>query len=230
MATFVQAKDTGITDPASPCDLTFDSNVTGGNQIIVCVALSNGGGIDPGDVTVADDDLDTYTLVVESTFSAGVRGGAIFINRNATAGAKTVTATSSGGTAIEGMEIAEYSGLASTNADDEFAFDSESSPVSSPADSGPTPTTGVANGMVFGCVVLNAPAPPTGEPSPGSGFTERAQALWNFYSAIEDRNVTATGAYNADWTYSGTTTWIAFVVFFADASQAGQRFFALSRF
>lgn len=214
----VQSVATDETDPNSPKTINFAGNTTNGNAVIVCVSWNEAGGVNVADVVPTLTGATFTTIQVES-FASDTRAVAMFMARNITGGQTAVTVTTDASATEQGFVATEISGLAATNGDDEQT--SAENAGTSPSSSGNLTATGVANGILVGCYAANAPSPPNGQPAAGLGFTEREESLWEFYTNITTLNVTATGTYSCENTFTGSVSWGQICAFFADADQGG---------
>lgn len=190
--------------------LAFDSPVTNGNTIIVCVSDSA-----VGDTITISDGVNTYTADAAIQNAAASRQGRVFRKVNATGGNLTVTVSGTTGTCI--LQIHEFPAVI---AFDQLATGSGSgSPLSSSA-----VTPGSANELLFGFFfgVVSA----VGTFNSGAGWTAALTTVqandtaafteWQFVTSINNYSATAT----ANIGKSGSINWGAQIDTFSMASTA----------
>jgi len=198
---FVQTTDVASANPAAISITTgaFASAVTSGRLLVAYVAWNN-------DVTASLTDTAGNTWV--SGHARINETGQIaqpFYAKNVTGGSSfTVTATFSADATFRKIQASEYSGLDTTAPLDVTA--GSSNPASANPTSG-TNTSTVADTLIVGGVSVSSG---TGDPAAGTNFTLRSTQ--NFF-AMEDRIVSATGTYEANWTYA-STKWVAHMMIF----------------
>jgi chitodextrinase len=188
---------------------TFTSPNKPGNLIVVYLAWTN-----KGKVTVEDTNHNQYTGVDASPMSWGFnsdRGSQVFYAKNINGGANTVKATFSTAITSRGwaaMYIHEYSGIDKVNPLDVSHVNAG---VTVPMSSGQATTTN-ADDLIFGAGASSGTVS-----QPGINFTSRSS---KFGKRTEDKNVTATGSYDATASQDAdTNAWVMHMVAFkVDAS------------
>lgn len=176
--------------------VTFNTNTTSGNTIIVGIRVSAIGRI----VNVTDSQGNTYTKDLDST-NCGIQN-LIFSATNIASGPDTVTVSISGTNANISFHVLEYAGLAKSNVFDKAKASCTTSPNVN-LDSGNTLTTTQANELVvgFGIMQFNQTVA-----AYGPGFVQRlgstGSRMWS-----EDRVVSSIGTYNASMTASVANNW-----------------------
>lgn len=169
----------------------FGSSVTTGNLIIVAILAE----IDTATISsVVDNKGNTYTRAgfkqrsginySEIWYSANVSGGSSF----------TVTVTGSTGGII--AHIHEFVGSSGTSLDAHNEALSASTSVTA---------TGAAD-LLFGFGNRNA----GGYPTAGSGFTNREQFVFNYYSYTENKTASGSGSQTIDFSASDAILGVAF--------------------
>ncbi len=181
--------------------VTFNQPNTAGNLIVAYVVWDNS-----GTVNVTDTRGNTYTPVSARVPWSGGASAQVFYAKNVAGGTNTVTATF--GTALSRygvFYIAEYSGIDKTNP---FDVTTTGTGTTSSAMSSGTATTTNANDLLVGLGASHSNV--TGA---GAGYTSRSTFAGNI---VEDRTVTATGAYTATATQNGNGWVMQLVAFRAD--------------
>ena len=146
-----------------------------------------------GTVNVTETSGNTYTPVSARVPWTGGRSAQVFYAKNVTGGTNTVTATFATTLSRFGLlYITEYSGIDKTNPFD--ATSPATGGTSAAMNSGTTATTN-ANDLL---VALGASD--NDVTAPGAGYTSRSTVFGNI---VEDRTVTATGAYSATANQNG---------------------------
>lgn len=189
-------------------DLAFLSNNAAGNLIIVSARI----GVNGRTITVTDSKGNTYTQDKFQTASAVDL--AIYSAKNIAAGANTVTCSISGAADSIRLAIHEYSGLATASPLDQVA---SATATGTAADSGATPTTTVADELLFACCATGSGRDLTA----GASFTERevvVQGAATERLLTEDRIVSATGAYNGLVTLGTSGLWCCAIATYKGAS------------
>lgn len=201
MAALVQSQTN--TGSASTSTITLPSNITAGNTVLVAYT----GGTFPS--TPTDSLGNTYHLAAGGFFSSYGEYLDLFYAYNVTAGACTISITSSSSWSLIALE---YSGLITTNPLDKTHTGQGSS--GSTIDSGATTTTTQANELVVGIggSVQNRTF------TAGSGFGDLLSVRGSLSLASEDMNISATGTQDATFTVNGSTQWAAIVATFMAAA------------
>ncbi len=148
--------------------------------------------------SLSDTLAHTFTSAVGPIVNAtcGCRGQIWYVP-STSAGADTVTLTTSAATAFRDIEIHEYSGMNTA-----APLDQTCSATGN--DAAPTCTTAAttqAAELVFGMTFVSS-----GTPSAGAGYTQRTQAIDTLTTA-EDKNVAATGAQTVNFTDTLVAQW-----------------------
>lgn len=192
---FVQGAG-NINDAASTTvTVTFGSNVTAGNTIVV-----GGGGVGYDLSGVTDSLGNTYSGPTNNIYDAAVdTHTGMWYAENITGGACTVTLTfTNAGVTYKRMAVAEYSGLKTSASFDVSAGQNVASTGTGTdgLSSGNTATSAEANELaVTFAHGTNAAA----TFSAGTNYTRRVNGGTNAY-AIGDRNCASTAAYAGLWT------------------------------
>lgn len=190
--TFVQSPTAATGSSGTTLALAFGSNVTAGSMLCAHIYANHGVS------GVADSRSQTYTAAVSvtdgSTFTL-----ATYYFLNTTGGACTVTVTFAGAITYASLQVAEYSGIATSAALDKFASNSQTAPgtgANAITSGSVTPTT---NGqLILGwTTALTVGA---GTVSAGTGFTGRVNVFGD--TLFEDQVQGAAGAIAA--TFTGT--------------------------
>jgi glucose/arabinose dehydrogenase len=181
--------------------LAFSSSNQASNLIVVYAVWSN-----TSNVTVRDSRNNTYAAAAPVTrWNNNTWSSQVFYAKNIAAGSNSVTATFGTSVASFGdLYIHEYTGMDKVNPLDVAAA---SVGTATAMDSGSATTTN-SNDLIFG-----AGASGNTVTAAGSSFTSRRSEFGN---RTEDKNVTATGAYNATATQNGSSWVIHMVAFKAD--------------
>ncbi len=160
--------------------------------------------------SVSDSSGNTYALAVGPTVLSGVASQSIYYAANipaAAANANTVTVTFSTAAVYADVRIAEYSGIATSAPVDVVAAGSGS---------GTSASSGAATTSFAGDLLLGADITVTGT-GVGSGFTQRMLTVPDA-DILEDRFVSAAGAFAATASIAPTGQWIMQLVAFKAAS------------
>ena len=184
---FVQANNAVPQTPSTSVSVTFTAAQTSGNLNVVVVGWNDS----TAQVqSVIDSRGNTYQLAVGPTILAGSATQSIYYAANiaaAPANGNSVTVTFAPAATFADVRIAEYRGLATTNAVDVTAAATGNSASS---DSGAVTTTNADDLIVAANVVQ------TTTTGPGASFTSRLITSPDG-DILEDRIVTTTGSYNA---------------------------------
>lgn len=191
--------------------LAYNSNIVAGNLLVIAVR-SGGTAANP---VITDSQGNTYTrhvLQTEGTDHQTSIHSAIAIS----SAACTVTLTT--GSVTRRWAIHEYDSAGTTVTKDQHASAQGDSTTPS---SGNTATTSSASELLFGASSCEN----TSGFTPGTNYTERQEqpASPNAKIDTEDRVVSGTGTYAADWTIS-TQPWSAGIVTF-QSNAAGATFY-----
>jgi len=206
---YVQSNSASPSTTVSSIAVPFTNAQTAGDFIAVGVSWGSGVSIS----SITDTKGNAYTLAVGPTTFSGA-ASAIYYAKNiaaAAAGANTVTVTFSAATGTPDLRVAEYSGVNTTSPLDVTAV---STGTSATSDSGSATTTN-ANDLLIG---INAVL--SGTQSAGTGYTSRQISLYDG-NILEDRIVSATGAYSATATLSSSAAWIMQMAAFKAAVSGG---------
>lgn len=209
---YVQAPAAATVFSGTTISLAFGSNVTAGSML--CAHINANHGISG----VADSRSQTYTSAVNVTDGA-TYSLATYYFLNTTGGACTVTVTFAGAVTFASLQVAEYSGVATSSALDKTANNSQTDPgtAADAITSGSvTPTTdgqlilGWTSALVVGGSTVSA----------GSGFTGRINVFGDIL--FEDQIQTSAGAIAATFTTtSATADFITLVSTYKAAAAAG---------
>jgi len=206
---YVQSNSASPSTTVSSIAVAFTGAQTAGDFIAVGVSWGSSVSIS----SITDTKGNTYTLAVGPTTFSGA-ASAIYYAKNiaaAAAGANTVTVTFSAATGTPDLRVAEYSGVATTNPLDVTAV---STGTSATSNSGSATTTN-ANVLLIGSNAVLS-----GTQSAGTGYTSRQISLYDG-NILEDRIVSATGAYSATATLSSSAAWIMQMAAFKAATSGG---------
>ena len=186
--------------------LAFSSNVTAGSVIVVALM----GYSSASTITISDTRSNTYTRV--GTLTTG-GDGALWLD------CWVATVASSGSCTVQysslltpylSLMIAEYGDMATSSFVDQSVVATGSSTTPS---SGNTSTTTNANDVLFGLMVSMAGS--NVSITAGTSYTIRQEyedGSSYMHGAIEDRDVSSTGAYSAGFTLGSSQGWICRVV------------------
>jgi hypothetical protein len=189
--TLVQHKGADVASTTSTT-LSFTSATTGGNKIIVALRI---GGTSTAAIT---DGTNTYNNDV-SLAHTGLGTAYIFSVDNASS-VTTLTCTLTGGAATIRWAIYEYSGIATSGSLDKTSS-LYTAATSSSVNSGNTATTAQASELLFGALATNATNETTHAGTTQSYVLEDTVPTSSTVRlATEDVVVSATGAYQADFT------------------------------
>jgi len=205
---YVQSNSVSPSTTVSTMSVPFTAAQTAGDLIVV--GLSWGSGVTISSVT--DTKGNTYALAAGPTTFSGA-ASAIYYAKNivaAAAGANTVTVTFSAATGTPDLRVAEYSGINTTSPLDVTAVSTGTSITS---DSGSATTTN-ANDLLVG---VNAVL--SGTAGAGTGYTSRQISTFDG-NILEDKIVSATGAYSATATLSSSAAWIMQMAAFKGSGSA----------
>jgi chitodextrinase len=207
---FVQSKNNSPNNASlGTLSATFPAAQTAGNLNVV--AIGWGGGVTVSSVT--DTKGNTYTLAVGPTATSFGNASIYFAKNIAAAGAggNSVTVTFSAAAGFPDIRIAEYSGINTTAPLDVTAV---ATGTGTTGDSG-FATTSNANDLLVGSSYVT-----TGNTGPGTGYSQREISGWDG-DILEDRIVSAAGAYNATAPLSPSGNWIMQMAAFKGASSGG---------
>lgn len=188
--------------------LAFVSNNAAGNLLAVAMRV---GSSTVTIVSVVDTNLNTYTAAREQLQTTDGHKAHIWSAPNSGAGANTVTVTLSGVATLR-WAIHEYSGLDTVAPVDQLAS-AEADGTTAPS-SGATPTTTVADELLFGTGTAS------GNPTWTAGASYTLREVPSGKIATEDRIVAATGTYTADFSLDVANNCTAAIVTFAAPSAA----------
>jgi chitodextrinase len=198
-----------VDDPATTIPITFSNAQLAGDLNVVIVAWSN----DTVHITsVTDSKGNTYSLALGPTSASGSTQS-IYYAKNiqaAAAGTNIVTVAFDGPAQSLDVRVAEYSGIDTVSPLDKT---SGSTGTSATASTGPVTTVAANEVLVAGIYTWTAVA------GAGSGYTQRIFTPWN--DSLEDRIVTATGAYSATASLTSSNLWIISLATFKAASGTG---------
>ena len=183
--------------------LTFPSNVSPESLIVATARLSNG-----ANATCSDNQGGSYTTHIYNPHSLGW-SQVICSAPNAAGGPTTVTMTSTGGTTVWRMQIAEFSDVATSNHVLDISYATGTSGGANPG----TVDTGEDNTVIYTSACSDEDS---WSPADTSGFSVTPD-----YTKIENaemRNVAGyktidAGTYGAS--FSGTDAWAAGIIAFA---------------
>jgi hypothetical protein len=198
--TFVQAASgpSNIQSSNSTLAVAYPAAQLAGHLNVVVI----GWGDNTSTITsVTDSQNNTYSLAIGPTSTTGL-SQAIYYAKNVAGGSNTVTVKFSKAAAYPDVRILDYSGADTVAPLDKAAGATGSGTA---ANSGSVTTT-ASNELIFGAGTTE-----TIFTAPGSGFVSRMVNI--FGNIAEDRNVTASGSYNATAT-TNSSRWIMQVVTF----------------
>jgi len=180
--------------------VSFNSNVTAGNLLVVAVSYQS----TTGTATITDTQGNTYATAVGPTPSATLGfSDAIMYTVAQASGSNTVGVSLSGSFNYRRLVVHEYSGV--------DTFDVSAGAIGAAGSGAPTAsaTTSNANELIFGWAVSN-----NGTTSAGSGFTLRATAG---SESTEDQIVSSAGTQTVVYPNDGSA-WIGQIATFYKAS------------
>lgn len=192
---YVQAPAAATVFSGTTIALAFDSNVTAGSML--CAHIYANHGISG----VADSRSQNYTSAVSVTDGA-TYSLATYYFLNTTGGACTVTVTFAGAVTYASLQIAEYSGVATSAALDKTTSNSQTDPGTGANAITSTSVTTVTNGQLIlgwtSALVVGA-----GTVSAGTGFTGRVNVFGD--TLFEDQIQGTAGAIAATFTTNLST-------------------------
>lgn len=202
-ATRVQTKSGNAGSYTESCAITWDSNTTTGNTIIVII------GVDQSDkdvISVTDSQSNTYTRIHTGAGSSNGAEYFMYYAYNITGGTTpTVTVNITAGNSQDIVVLArEYSGLTTTDPLDVNTFTSEGSYLQTHT-SGTTGSTTTTNQLVVMGMVADAKTPTY---SAGSGYSNlSSQGGFDLYLsvAIQDKDITSTGTQSGSFSTTSFT-------------------------
>lgn len=212
-ATVVQKKSGNSGSYTNTCALTWNSNTTTGNTIIVSITYNDD---TAGTISsVTDSQSNTYNLIGTGGSSGGDTHTASYYAYNITGGTTpTVTVTMSTGDHDFSMTMREVSGLTTTDPLDKVAEGTTASGTSHT--SATTATTTQANELVYATIGLATTATFT----LGSGYSELSETTGSdIYqaSASETKRVTSIGTQTATFTSSASAVSYFIIATFKEA-------------
>lgn len=192
-------------------NLAFDSNVTGGNFLVLAVTL----GANDTLASITDGLGNTWTHAVTAS-NADDRQTLIYYVVNAVAGATTVTFTANGGQFPDWAVIMrEESGVATTTPLDKTAGQSTGDGVTSHA-SGNTATTTQATELLVGAVGCTVAAPTyAGDAAWADLASQGGFDSWTS-TAMQRRVVSSTAAYGITMTATSSANGQAVIATFKE--------------
>lgn len=195
----VQSKS-GQVSPATSVTVTFNSATTSGNLLVLCVTSYYAGANAGGTWTVSDNKGNTWSSATSSDTFSRIQ---IFYAENITGGSShQVTLSVSGIAAYMIATAVEYSGVATSSSLDQ----SGSAYTATNTTSYTSPTTGTtsqADELLIGCHhAYQSSATPTPSGSFSTVATQTGSTL--HVHTVQDRIVSATGAYASAGTWSTT--------------------------
>jgi hypothetical protein len=190
----------------STVTVRYNNAQTAGDTNILAIGWNNA----TSNITsVTDSAGNTYQQAVPTARGAGL-SQAIYYAKNikaAPAGTNTVTVTFNTATPYVDIRATEYSGL---DPNTPFDVGTSASGTSTTANSGTVTTT--APGLIFGAGMTTG-----GFSTAATGFTTRV--ITNPDADIaQDRTVTASGAYTASASLSGSAAWVMQIATFKAAA------------
>lgn len=196
--------------------ITFSSDVTTGNLVVVSVSLWNTNS-DAEVTSVVDNQGNSYQLAVQNPTpqTGSVQPLAIYYAYNVTGGSNFTVTVTSAQSAFITVAISEYTGIARLiDPLDRTATANAIGAGTTTADSGNTSTTRSDYELVVGAFTqINN----TNTGTAGTGFTMRESNNDNETSEAlytEDKFVTTKGAYNATMTFASGVEWRAIAATF----------------
>lgn len=187
-------------------NVTYPSAQKAGDLNVVLMAWV---GSTPSVQSVTDSNGNTYVAAGGPTRDSSVGAQQIYYAKNiagAAANTNTVTITFSAAITDSDIRIVEYSGIDPVNAYDGGvgASGTGTSPTS-----GPLTTTNANDLLVAGNFIAGETT------APGAGFTQRL--INNYGEIVEDKVVTAVGAYSATATQNSSGYWLMQMAAFREA-------------
>lgn len=193
---YVQAPAAATVFSGTTIALAFGSNVTAGSML--CAHIYANHGISG----VADSRSQTYTSAVNVTDGA-TYSLATYYFLNTTGGACTVTVTFAGAVTYASLQVAEYSGVATSSALDQVASNSQTDPgTATDAITSSNVTTSTDGQLILGwtsALVVGA-----GTVSAGTNYTGRINVFGD--TIFEDRVQTSAGLTAATFTTNHATS------------------------
>lgn len=194
--TYVQAPAATTVSSGTTIALAYDSNVTAGSLLVAFVYANH------GISGVADSRSQTWSSAVNVTDGA-TYSLATYYFHNTTAGANTVTVTFAGAVTYASLQIAEYSGVATSSPLDKTASNSQTAPgTGTDAITSGSVTTTTDGQLILGwTTALTVGA---GTVSAGTGFTGRINVFGD--TLFEDRVQSSAGSVSATFTGTNATS------------------------
>jgi RHS repeat-associated protein len=202
--TYKQGNNAVPQTPQSSVTVTYASAQTAGSLNVIAVAWFD---TTSSVVSVTDTRGNSYSRAVGPTAQAQAGSQSIYYAPNIAAGTNTVTVTFNASVPYPDVRIAEYSGVSTTSPLDVTSAGTGTSSVSNTSNV----TTTNANDLIVGANYVT-----TYTESAGTGYTSRMITSPDG-SILEDRVVTATGAYTASASLS-SGGWIMQLAAFRAAS------------
>jgi hypothetical protein len=208
-------EQTIVNAAASPGTGTMPSAFTAGNLVVVAVVWTSS---TVNIVSAVSDGVNTYTKILEKNEAGtGVSSQLWYAWNVSPASAMSITfnATANDVSAI----IREYSGIQSSADPLDVSVGTTGSSTS--PSSGATATTTISNELVVGAFSDGLGATQTYTVGSGYGNLTTIANSGSWDVALEDKNVTATGAQTATLTLGTTVGWAAIVATFKAKSTGG---------
>lgn len=206
--TYVQgATDIGG-NPSSSLNVAFPSNNAAGDLLVVEATFDSSS---DSTFTCSDSQSNTYSSPYVINNATHGQSLGVCYAANSKSGANTVTVTMTTGNCCLETDIAEYSGIATSN-----PLDVETGQPGSGNTSADNVTSGAAttttNGdLIFGAI--NDVQGLAGSISAGSGFTKRVNSVTN-YTVAEDQTQTSAGSIAATATFGTSSDYVAIMMAF----------------
>lgn len=205
---FVQAKSTGMgAGSVTSIAATFSAAVTSGNAVVGVAAVGNS---NPSALsTITDDKGNNYTIVRKTADATNGELLATFYLLNITNAPTVITANFSGTESDSGISMMEVSGVATSSALDVETGQVEATPgTGTDALNSTAVTTTTAGQFIFaGAVRTGNRGGGSAEFTPGTGFTEPANAEWitNGHIALSSEYQIQGSAGSIDGTFTVVT-------------------------
>lgn len=220
---FVQGKGSNSGAAGTTIAVTYDSNITAGNLIVLAVAWND----TTSTASCADGAGNTYTGGPVITDATNLRRIQAFYALNVTGGALTTTCTISSSVSRRGLIVHEVSGAATASALDVAAGQAQQNVTTATDNITSGAATTTQNGdYIFGASAdMNLACNTT---LPGTGFTDRTYSGCGGIPVISESQIqSAAGSIAATFTCStgcgGTDDWSTVMMTFKEQTSAARR-------
>jgi hypothetical protein len=212
-APFVQGNATAASSPLSTLQVTYSSAQLAGNLNVVVIGWADATTAAP---SVTDTSGNTYTRTILTTAAGNATQAIYWAKNTVSAPSNTVTVTFSTAVPNPSLRVAEYAGIDFIGGSNPVDVQVGASGAGLNASSGSV-SNNSPNVLLFGATYDGTP---TSSPVAGPGYTARLSTT-PYGNLVEDRTVSAFGAYNATTTTSGAGFYITQLIAFRMSSYTG---------